>query len=175
MSRPHTHTHKLLLCGFLLKNSQSERVNDRWAEREVGHLFWKNLRRGAAARAPSHAPQRCCPPSPSIFACHPSASFLPTSHPSRRTCVASVATRGLSERPVHKCQSRFCFRVLCPALFSRHRSSLCLHCKATWRKFLSIHLSDRRRLSARYTYTSISAVCRIAINISLAVRAALHP
>lgn len=87
-------------------------MSDRWGGGEVGHRSWKNLRRGAAARAPSPAPLRCCPPDHSIFARHPSASLLPTSHPSRRTCVASVATRGLSERLVHKCQSRFCFPAL---------------------------------------------------------------
>lgn len=107
----HTHIHTMP-CGFLLKNSQGEWVSDRWGGGEVGHHSWKNLRRGAAARAPSPAPLRCCPPDPSIFARHPSASLLPTSHPSRRTCVASVATRGLSERLVHKCQSRFCFPAL---------------------------------------------------------------
>lgn len=102
--------------------------------------------------------QECwAPPTPPFSAARraisssPATNQLPASHPSRQTWVASPATRGLSERLVHKCQSRFLFPG--SALFSRHHSSLCLHCKAPRGNFSpstcqiadgSVHGCDRR-------------------------------
>lgn len=76
--------------------------------KEVGHGSWNNL---TAAGVPSPAPLSAAArlTVSSSLSLHQSAPDLP---PKQTHWLASLATRGPSERLAHKCQSRFCFPAL---------------------------------------------------------------
>lgn len=90
---------------FLLKSSPSE-----WRKRGVEGSRSRFLEQPHSSRsAEPRPPVRCCPSYRFIFSLHQSAPDLP---PKQTHWLASLATRGPSERLAHKCQSRFCFPAL---------------------------------------------------------------